>query len=91
MSLSVGAIALFFYRSFILGRRDARRKEREAYYWSESLKEITESQGPGATAALEFPREDMKLGESGIGVRHSWRLPVDKRIEGPFFGNHPVD
>jgi hypothetical protein len=40
---------------------DARRREREAYYKSETLKKIAETQGPGAVSALEFLREQEKI------------------------------
>jgi hypothetical protein len=36
---------------------EARRKEREAFYKSETLKKVAEAQGPAATAALEYLRE----------------------------------
>jgi hypothetical protein len=57
MFLSVAAIALFSFVS-VASWSDARRREREAYYRSETLKKIAESQGTGAAAALEFLRED---------------------------------
>ena len=56
---TVGSIALF---SFLAVREwsDARRKEREAYYTSETLKKIAESSGEGAKAAIELMREQEK-------------------------------
>ena len=57
MFLSIGAIALFSFVA-VASWSDARRREREAYYRSETLKKIAESQGTGAAAALEFLRED---------------------------------
>jgi ferric-dicitrate binding protein FerR (iron transport regulator) len=39
---------------------EARRKEREAYYKSETLKKIAESSGEGARSALELLREQEK-------------------------------
>jgi hypothetical protein len=39
----------------------ARRKEREAFYRSETLKKIAETQGGGAGSALEFLREQEKI------------------------------
>ena len=39
---------------------DARRKERVAYYRSETLKKIAESSGEGAKSALELLREQEK-------------------------------
>jgi hypothetical protein len=55
----VGSIALF---SFLAVHTwcDARRKEREAYYRSETLKKIAESSGEGAKSALELLREQEK-------------------------------
>lgn len=60
MFLSVGAIALFSFIA-VSSWADARRKEREAYYRSETLKKIAESPGPGGTVALEFLREEDRL------------------------------
>jgi hypothetical protein len=61
MFLSVGAIALFSFIA-VTSWADARRKEREAYYRSETLKKIAESHGEGAAAALEYMREEDRLG-----------------------------
>ena len=54
--LSVGAIAVFSFVSVAVWS-DNRRKERVAYYRSETLKKIAEMQGPGSTAALDYLRE----------------------------------
>jgi len=35
-----------------------RRREREAYYRSETLRKIAETQGAGGNSAIEFLRED---------------------------------
>jgi hypothetical protein len=59
MFLSVGAIALFSFIAVAVWS-DARRKEREAYYRSETLKKIAETQGAGASSALDFLREERK-------------------------------
>lgn len=61
MFLSVGAVALFSFIA-VAAWSDARRKEREAYYKSETLKKIAES-GAGGNAALEFLREQERIGE----------------------------
>lgn len=79
----VGSIALFSFLA-VTTWSDARRREREAYYKSETLKKIAESSGEGAKAALDLLREQernlirrrlegMKLGglittAVGIGV-----------------------
>jgi Flp pilus assembly protein TadB len=42
---------------------DARRKEREAYYKSETLKKIAEAQGGGGQAALEYLREEERIAQ----------------------------
>jgi uncharacterized membrane protein YcjF (UPF0283 family) len=54
--LSIGAIAVFSFVSVVVWS-DNRRKERVAYYRSETLKKIAETQGPGGTAALDYLRE----------------------------------
>lgn len=56
----VSVICVFTFIS-IASWADARRKEREAYYKSETLKKIAESQGPGATSALELMREEERI------------------------------
>jgi hypothetical protein len=55
----VGSIALFSFLG-VATWSDARRKEREAYYRSETLKKIAESSGEGAKAAIELLREQEK-------------------------------
>jgi hypothetical protein len=55
----VGSIALFSFLG-VASWSDARRKEREAYYTSETLKKIAESSGEGARSALELLREQEK-------------------------------
>jgi hypothetical protein len=56
----VGAVALFAWLA-VASWTDARRREREAYYRSEVLKKIAESQGGGANAALEIMREEERI------------------------------
>jgi hypothetical protein len=55
----VGSIALFSFLA-VTTWSEARRKEREAYYTSETLKKIAESSGEGARIALELLREQEK-------------------------------
>jgi Flp pilus assembly protein TadB len=52
----VGSIALFSFLA-VAAWSDARRKEREAYYTSETLKKIAETSGEGAKAAMDMLRE----------------------------------
>ena len=55
----VGSIALFSFLG-VATWADARRKERETFYKSETLKKIAESSGEGAKAAIELMREQEK-------------------------------
>jgi hypothetical protein len=55
----VGSIALFTFLA-VSSWSDARRREREAYYTSETLKKIAESSGEGARSAIELLREKQK-------------------------------
>jgi hypothetical protein len=55
----VGSIALFSFLA-VASWSDARRRERETYYKSETLKKIAESSGEGARAAIELIREQEK-------------------------------
>jgi hypothetical protein len=57
--LSVGSIAFFSFVA-VASWSDARRREREAYYKSETIKRIAEVQGAGPSAAVEFLREEEK-------------------------------
>ena len=52
----IGSIALFSFLSVAVWS-ESRRKEREEYYRSETLKKIAESSGEGAKAAIELLRE----------------------------------
>ena len=53
-------IAFFSFLAVALWARN-RRREREAYYRSETIKKIAEAQEPSANAALEFLREQEKV------------------------------
>ena len=52
----VGSVALFSFLA-VNAWADARRKEREAYYTSETLKKIAETSGEGAKAAMDMLHE----------------------------------
>jgi hypothetical protein len=55
----VGSVALFSFLS-VASWSEARRKERETYYKSETLKKIAESSGEGVQAAIQLMREQEK-------------------------------
>jgi hypothetical protein len=55
----VGSIAVFSFLA-VSAWSNARRKERETYYKSETLKKIAESSGESAKATLELLREQDK-------------------------------
>lgn len=58
--LSVGSVALFSFIS-VAAWASQRRREREAYYRSETLKKIADTQGTGSVSALEFLREEDRI------------------------------
>lgn len=58
--LAVGAVALFSFIA-VASWSDARRRERESYYKNDMLKKLADSSGPGASAAIEFLREQDRL------------------------------
>jgi hypothetical protein len=58
--LSVGSIAVFSFISVAVWSSQ-RRREREAYYRSEALKKIADTQGTGSVSALEFLREEDRI------------------------------
>ncbi len=58
--LSFGAIALFSFIAVATWAGE-RRREREAYYRSETVKRIAETQAAGGGSALEFLREEEKM------------------------------
>jgi hypothetical protein len=58
----VATICVFTFIS-VAAWADARRREREAYYKSETLKKIAETQGGGGQAALEYLREEERIAQ----------------------------
>jgi hypothetical protein len=58
--LIFGSIALFSFLSIKI-YVDGRRKERESYYKSETMRRLTETQGAGAAAAIELLREEESI------------------------------
>jgi hypothetical protein len=58
--LPILMVAVFSFVSVAVWS-DARRKEREAFYRSETLKKIAESSGDGATAAAGIMREQERV------------------------------
>ena len=69
--LSVAAVALFSFVA-VATFSDARRREREAFYKSDMLKKLAESQAGGAGAALELLREQQRYSE--ISKRDGLRI-----------------
>ena len=61
--LSVGSIALFSFVA-VAAWSDARRREREAYYKSETLKKIAEAQGLGPVPRSSFSARKQSGGRS---------------------------
>jgi hypothetical protein len=59
LAISVGAVSVFSFIAVAVWT-DNRRKEREAFYKSEVVKKMLESQAPGGSA-VEFLREDEKI------------------------------
>ncbi|HXX99527.1 MAG TPA: DUF6249 domain-containing protein [Candidatus Limnocylindrales bacterium] len=58
--LSVASVALFSFVAVATWSNE-RRREREAYYRSETLKKIAEAQGAGNTGAIELLREEERI------------------------------
>jgi hypothetical protein len=57
--MSAGAVALFAWLA-VDAWVDARKKEREAFYRSETIRRITES-GGGPDGAIQFAREEERI------------------------------
>jgi uncharacterized membrane protein len=57
--LCVGIVGFFSFLAVTIWSRE-RRREREAYYKSETLKKIVETQGAGGSSAMEFLHESEK-------------------------------
>ncbi len=57
----IAIIAIVFTFTGVVHWVDTQRKEREAYYKTETLRRITEASGEGAKAALELMRADDRL------------------------------
>lgn len=58
--LSIAAISLFSFVA-VAAWSESRRKEREAFYRSETVKKLAEMAGPGSNAALEYMREQEQI------------------------------
>jgi len=58
--LSIGAVALLSFIA-VATWSGTRMREREAYYKSETVKKIAETQGAGGASALEFLREEERI------------------------------
>jgi hypothetical protein len=58
--LTFASIALFSFIAVATWAGE-RRREREAYYRSETLKKIAETQGGGGGSAIEYLREEEKI------------------------------
>lgn len=58
--LSVGSVALFSFVAVAVWSGE-RRREREAYYRSETIKKVADAQGAGGSSAIEFLREEEKI------------------------------
>jgi len=57
--LSVASVALFSFVAVAVWSSE-RRREREAYYRSETIKKIADTMGTGGSSAIEFLREEEK-------------------------------
>jgi hypothetical protein len=61
MFLSIGAVALFVVFLPLTSWIESQRKEREAFYKSETMRRIVESSGEGAPAPIELMREQNRM------------------------------
>ena len=58
--LAVAAVAVFSFISIVIWT-DSRRKEREAFYKSETTKKFIEVQGNGGRSVVEYLREEDRM------------------------------
>jgi hypothetical protein len=70
--LSVGAVALFAVFLPITTWLESRRKEREAFYKSETIRRVAEASGDGARATIELLREEER--RKIIKARESFKI-----------------
>ena len=63
--LSVASASLFSFIAVAVWSQE-RRREREAYYRSETIKKLAELQGPGSNTLLEFVREEDKRAKAKL-------------------------
>jgi hypothetical protein len=70
--LSVGAVALFGIFLPIATWMEHRRKEREAFYKSETIRRIAEAPGQGGNAAVELLREQERI--ASIKTREGMKI-----------------
>ncbi|MGB8028344.1 MAG: DUF6249 domain-containing protein [Terracidiphilus sp.] len=59
--IPIVAIVCTFTFVIVVHWLDTQRKEREAYYKTETLRRVTEASGEGAKAALELMHQDERL------------------------------
>jgi hypothetical protein len=97
--LAIGAVALFAIFLPVTTWLESRRKEREAFYKSETLRRIAESSPDGAKAALELmeqqnyneqvkKREGIKIGglvNIGVGAGLCVFLGIQTNWTGPTY------
>jgi hypothetical protein len=57
---AVGSVAVFSWLA-VASWSDARRREREAFYKSEAIKKLAETQGAGAPSVIEYLREEERI------------------------------
>ena len=60
--LSIASVALFSFIA-VAAWSGERRREREAYYRSETIRKIAETQAAGGNSALEFLREQERIAD----------------------------
>ncbi len=70
--LSVGAVALFGIFLPITTWMEHRRKEREAFYKSETIRRIAEAPGEGGNAAVQLLREQERI--AGMKTREGLKI-----------------
>jgi hypothetical protein len=57
--LSIAAVSICSFTAVVIWAKE-RRREREAYYTSETVRKLAELQGPNVSAAVEFFRDAEK-------------------------------
>jgi hypothetical protein len=78
--LSIAAVSVCSFTAVVIWVKE-RRREREAYYSSETVKKIAALQGPNVNAAVEFFRDAERNGRSDDWRGSRWEACLQSQLD----------